>query len=103
MTSAHTINVNIACRNLELTDAIKNHAEKKFSHTLSKFAHQDLDVHLVLHVEKHRQIAEAQVHVTGHTFHSKEEGSDLYVAIDKVADILAAQLKKNKEKLVAHH
>ncbi len=103
MTNSYAVNVHIACRNIELTDGIKAHAEKKFSHTLSKFAHQDLEVHLVLHIEKNRQVAEAQMNVSGHTFHAKEEGGDMYVAIDNVADILAVQLKKNKEKQVSHH
>jgi putative sigma-54 modulation protein len=103
MTNNYDVTLNITCRHIELTPGIKDHAEKRFAKVLKKFAHQDLKVHLVLDVQKNRQIAEGEVHVTGHTFTAKEEGTDLYAAIDRVADLLGTQLKKNKEKLTDHH
>jgi putative sigma-54 modulation protein len=97
------VHVNITFRNLEATDALRTYTNEKLTHCLQKFIHQDTEAHVVLRVEKNRQIAEATLHVDGATINAKEEGDKLYSAIDALVDNLTQQLRKNKEKLTQHH
>ncbi|RIL11897.1 MAG: ribosome-associated translation inhibitor RaiA [Proteobacteria bacterium] len=99
----HVINVGLTFRNVEATDAIKSYATEKITHCLEKFVHQDTEAHVVLRVEKNRQIAEVTFHLNGAHFNGKEESADLYAAIDALVDSLGHQLRKHKEKLTSHH
>ncbi len=101
--NAKIVNVNITFRHTEATDALRAYASEKITHCLLKFIHHDTEAHLVLRVEKNRQIAEITVNVDGATINAKEEGDKLYTAIDTLIDTLAQQLRKNKEKLTNHH
>ncbi len=101
--SAKLINVSIAFLNIDATDAIKQYATDKVQHCVRKFAHQDTDAHIVLKVEKTRQIAEISMHLSGHDFIVKEESESLYASIDKHTDSLSQQLRKHKEKVTSHH
>ena len=101
--SARVININIAFLNVEATDAIKQYATDKVKHCVQKFAHQDTEAHIVLKVEKTRQIAEVSMHLSGHDFIVKEESDSLYASIVKLTDSLSQQLRKHKEKVTRHH
>jgi putative sigma-54 modulation protein len=101
--SARVINVSIAFLNLDATEALKQYATDKVKHCVQKFAHQDTEAHVVLKVEKTRQIAEVSMHLSGHDFVVKEETEDLYASIDKLTDSLSYQLRKHKEKVTSHH
>lgn len=101
--SARVININIAFLNVEATDAIKQYATDKVKNCVQKFAHQDTEAHVVLKVEKTRQIAEVSMHLSGHDFIVKEESDSLYASIDKLTDSLSQQLRKHKDKATRHH
>ena len=101
--SARVINVSIAFLNIESTDAIKQYATDKVKHCVQKFAHQDTEAHMVLKVEKTRQIAEISMHLSGADFIVKEESYSLYASIDKLTDSLSQQLRKHKDKVTSHH
>jgi putative sigma-54 modulation protein len=97
------VHVNIAFLNLDSTEAIKQYATDKVSNCVRKFAHQDTEAHVVLKVEKSRQIAELSMHLAGHDFFVKEESQNLYASIDMLTDALSNQLRKHKEKVTSHH
>lgn len=101
--SSKVINVSIAFLNVEATEAIKQYATDKVQHCVRKFAHQDTEAHIVLKVEKMRQIAEVSMHLSGADFIAKEESDSLYSSIDKLTDSLSQQLRKHKEKVTKHH
>lgn len=101
--NTHVINVNITFRNTDATDALKNYASDKIKNCLKKFVHHDTEAHVVLKVEKNRQIAEITCHADGADFIAKEESSDLYSSIDTLVDVLTQQLRKHKDKLTKHH
>lgn len=101
--SSKAVHVNIAFLNLEATDALKQYATDKVTHCVKKFAHHDTEAHLVLKVEKTRQIAELSMHLSGADFIVKEESENLYASIDMLADSLTTQLRKHKEKVTSHH
>jgi putative sigma-54 modulation protein len=101
--STKVINVSIAFLNIDATDAIKKYTTDKIRHCVQKFAHQDTDAHVVLKVEKTRQLAEVTMHLSGADFFVKEESENLYASIDMVVDSLTHQLRKHKEKITSHH
>ena len=101
--SSKAVHVIIAFLNIDSTDALKSYTTEKVSHCVKKFAHHDTEAHVVLKVEKTRQIAELSMHLSGHDFFVKEESEDLYASINMLTDSLTNQLRKHKEKVTSHH
>lgn len=95
------VNVNITFRNTDGTDPLKSYTTEKVTHCLQKFVHHSVDAHVVLTVEKNRQIAEITFNSNGSHFVAKEETGDLYTSIDAVTNSIASQLRKHKDKLVS--
>lgn len=93
--------ITITTRNLEITEPLRHYAEEKITR-LQKFVNQITSAHVVLSVEKHRQIAEVTLHVREHTIRGEESSADLYSAIDLVADKIERQILRYKEKIVEH-
>lgn len=100
---SRVINVTLAFLHTEPTEALKTYATDKVTHCLQKFVHRDTEAHVVLKVEKNRQIAEVSLNADGGHFSVKEESEDLYASIDKMVDSLAGQLRRHKERLTSHH
>ena len=97
------IKINITFRNTEATEALSSYADEKIRKCLTKFAQADTEAHVVLRVEKNRQIAEVTFNANGASISGSEESNDLYAAIDLLADSLTQQLRKHKEKLTDRH
>ena len=101
--SQSSLRIAITFKNTDSTEPLKSYASEKLHHCVQKFVHQDAEVHVVLSVEKLRQIAEASFHAFGLDFFAREESSDLYASIDALCDSLTQQLRKQKEKIKNHH
>lgn len=97
------ISVNITFKNTQATEPLRSYVDEKVRHCLQKFIHRETEAHVVLNVEKNRQIAEVNLHAEGADFHCKEESADLYSSIDMLTDSLAIQLRKHKERITSHH
>lgn len=97
------VNVSMTFKNIDATEPIKQYADNKIKNCLRKFAHADMEAHLVLAVERNRQIAEISIRFNGSKLQGKEESDDLYKSIDALVDSLTMQLRKHKEKLIKHH
>lgn len=97
------INLAITFRNTEGTDALRAYATEKITNCLRKFVHRDTEAHLVLRVEKNRQVADLTAHADGGSFQVSEESDSLYASIDLMVDSLTQQLRKHKEKLTNHY
>ena len=93
--------ITITARNLEITEPLRRYAEDKIAR-LQKFVNQITSAHVILSVEKHRQIAEVTLHVREHTIRGEESSTDLYSAIDLVADKIERQILRYKEKIIEH-
>jgi putative sigma-54 modulation protein len=57
---------------------------------------------VILSIEKTRQMAEANFHVSGQDIFADIEHEDMYAAIDGLVDKLDRQLLKYKEKIQSH-
>jgi putative sigma-54 modulation protein len=88
-------------RNLEITPAIRAYAEEKLSR-LTRYLENIVSMHVVLSVNKHRQITEVTLRVRDLTIRAEEESDDLYSSIDLVAEKLERQILRYKERIMAH-
>lgn len=90
-------------RNIEITEAIREHVEQKILKAVSHFKHltNEVDVHLSV-ARNHRiaanQSAEVTLFVDGAVVRAEESSESLYASIDLVADKISRQLRKFKEK-----
>ncbi|MDR2772663.1 MAG: ribosome-associated translation inhibitor RaiA [Elusimicrobiota bacterium] len=89
--------INITARHLKLTSAIDAYVRKKVLKASKFFDGDDVWAHIVLSVEKNRQITEISFHVGKVVFNAKEQSPDIYTSIDLSVDKLEKQLRKKKE------
>jgi putative sigma-54 modulation protein len=69
---------------------------------LNKYFDSIINSHVILTVEKYRQIVEITLKVSGLTLASKEESDNMYVSIDRAVAKLERQVKRYKQKLRNH-
>ncbi len=91
------MNINYKGKNIEVTPALKDHAEKKLGR-LERIMEIDKAT-VTLIVERGRQKVEVSMLVKGYLLRGEDHGQDVYAAIDTVVDKLEKQLVKYKEKL----
>ncbi len=96
------MNLTVTGHHVEVTPAIRDYVTDKIKKVTRHFDHV-IDVTVTLSVEKLIQKAEANVHVSGRDIFVQTEDSDLYAAIDGLADKLDRQVVKHKEKNGEHH
>ena len=91
-------------RNIEITDAIKTYVKEKFSKVAAHYDQvQGIDV--VLSVIKNpaasgKHVAEVSCKMSTGVVRCEEAGESMYESIDLLADKLARQVRKFKEKSV---
>ena len=95
--------LNVKGRNLQVTDGLFNHAEKRLSKLTERMPPWDdaTSVELELTVERGgagRQIAEVTVLTKGPVLRARDESSDMYAAIDGVARKLERQARRYRER-----
>ncbi len=93
--------INLTGHHVDITESLRNFVHEKFEKLERHFDHIN-NVHVVLSVEKLRQIAEAKVHVNGGELFANSEDEDMYAAIDALIDKLDRQVIKHKEKMIRH-
>ena len=91
------MNINFKGKNIEVTPALKEHAEKKLGR-LNRIMDVDT-ITVTMIIEKGRQKAEVSMMVKGYILRGEDSAQDMYAAIDSVVDKLEKQLVKYKEKL----
>jgi putative sigma-54 modulation protein len=93
--------INLTGHHVDITDSLRNFVHEKFQKLERHFDHIT-NVHVILSVEKLRQIAEAKVNVNGGELFANSESEDMYAAIDALIDKLDRQVIKHKEKMTRH-
>jgi putative sigma-54 modulation protein len=94
--------LSISGHHLDITEAIRDYVTEKFG-KLERHFDNITNVHVVLSVDKLRQKAEANVHLSGAELFAEADSENLYGAIDMLVDKLDRQVLKHKEKLVSRH
>jgi putative sigma-54 modulation protein len=90
-------------RNIEITDAIREYVHQKIEKAASHFLNttNEIDVHLSVARNPRidsKQTAEVTVYANGAVIRAEEGSENLYASIDLVADKIARQLRKYKER-----
>ncbi len=93
--------INITGHHLELTDALREYVTTKFE-KLERHFDNITNVQVTLSVDKQRQKAEADMHISGGEVFATSEHEDMYAAIDGLTDKLDRQIIKHKEKMKSH-
>jgi putative sigma-54 modulation protein len=83
--------------NIEITSPIRDYVSKKFK-KFKRHVDSITSIHVILNVDKLRQIAEAKLHIPGAEIYAQTESDDMYKAIDILVDKLVRQLEKRKGK-----
>jgi putative sigma-54 modulation protein len=95
--------IHVSGHQVVVTPALHDYVSGKFERIVRHFEHLH-DVAVTLSVEKLLHKAEATVRCAANkTIHADAHATDMYAAIDELADRLDRQVKKHKEKLTNHH
>ena len=94
--------INVSGHHVEITPSMRAYVEKRLERVKRHFD-QVIDVHFVMSVDKLVHKAEATLHVSGGNIHADAIDTNMYAAIDALADKLDRSVKKHKEKLHDHH
>src|SRR5258705_13989807 len=95
------MNLHLSGHHLEITPAMREYVINKLGRITRHFDHV-IDVNVILSVEKLQQKIEASVHLSGKDIHVESCDTDMYAAIDILADKLDRQIIKHKEKSFEH-
>jgi putative sigma-54 modulation protein len=91
-------------KNIDITDAIREYVHQKIEKAISHFDYLLTEVDVNLSVARNprinptKQSAEVTMYVNGSIVRAQESSENLYASIDLVADKIARQLRKYKEK-----
>jgi putative sigma-54 modulation protein len=94
-------------KNIEITDAIREYVHQKIEKAVNHFQNLTTEVDVHLSVARNprintKQAAEVTIYVSGSVIRAEESSDSLYASIDLVADKIARQLRKYKEKRQDH-
>lgn len=94
------MNYTIRGQRFEVTDALRDYAEKKLSR-LEKYFDPSItsEVNVTLSVTKGQHTVEVTIPISGMFLRAEERSEDMYASIDLVIDKLERQIRKHKTKL----
>lgn len=90
-------------KNIEITEAIREYVHQKIEKAVNHFQTLTTEVDVHLSVARNprinpKQTAEVTIYVNGAVVRAEESSENLYASIDLVANKIARQLRKYKEK-----
>lgn len=91
------MNVAVTARHFELSPEVRELAVRRVLR-IEKYGHALHDAHVVLDVEKYRQIAEVTVRGPHARFVASAETPDMSKSIDSACDKVETQIKKHVDK-----
>jgi putative sigma-54 modulation protein len=83
---------------MDSNDGMKEYAKQKLM-KIRKYMDSPGEAHVVLSVEKFRNIAEVTIKSEGVSINGEERSEDMYSAIDNVMDKIGRQIKKRRGKV----
>ncbi len=94
-------------KNIEITDAIHDYVHQKIEKAVSHYQGLTTEVDVHLSVARNprinpKQTAEVTIYANGTIIRAEESSENLYASIDLVANKIARQLRKYKEKRSNH-
>jgi len=95
------MNITVTGRHMEMTEALKAYIETGLKKIETHFD-KVLEADVVLDVEKHRHIAEVNLHANGVRIHGREVSGDMYASVDAVMAKLEKQIRKYRDRINRH-
>ncbi len=95
------MNLKITGHHVDVTDAIRDYVTSKLDRVIRHFDNVT-SINVILTVEKLKQKAEVTLHVRGKDIFVESDDTDMYAAIDSMADKLDRQVLKYKQKIQDH-
>ena len=92
------MNITIKGRNIEVTNALKDYVEKRFS-KLEKYFYKEMVGTVTLIVEKEEHRAEATIPLGRYILRAEESSKDMYTSIDAIVDKIERQVRKYKTRM----
>ena len=80
------------------SQAVNERTEKKLS-KLDRYFHTDVTAHVVMSLEKERNIFEVTISHAGMIYRAQGSETDMYKAMDTAIEALDRQIRKNKTRL----
>jgi putative sigma-54 modulation protein len=101
MINTSKLNVTVAFKGMDSSDAVREYAEKRAGKVLKHVQHLTT-CHYAFEVAKTDHVA--QLHVVSGDFEARAEAREenMYAAIDAVTDKIEQQSRKHKEKIKDH-
>jgi len=94
--------ITVTGRHMEVTESLRDFAHERVEHELADFP-RILHAHVILAIEKHRQMAEVVVQGPHHLrVEASDEATDMYAAITGAVDKTARQIERQMEKWQNH-
>lgn len=93
--------ISVTFRNTEGESWQKGYVEERMQ-KIKKYVDRAVEAHVVLSVEKFRNVAEINLAANGLNIYAKEEEKDMHLAIDNAIVKIERQLRKHKEKIRDH-
>jgi putative sigma-54 modulation protein len=93
--------ISVTFRNTEGEEWYKQYVDERMQ-KLKKYLDLPVEAHVVLSVEKFRNVTEINLLDNGLTVNAKEEAKEMPQAIDNAVEKIERQLKKHKEKIRVH-
>lgn len=92
--------INISGRHMNVTDDVRDWAEKKFG-KLEKYFRREAEADLTFSAQKHGNYVklEATIVHKGMVYRTETENHDPFSVIDKAVDVIDRQIRKHKKKL----
>jgi putative sigma-54 modulation protein len=87
-------------RHVEVSPAIRRHVEGHFKKLDHIFNGSALNTHVIIEVEKNRQIGEIVVNWREHTLTAKDTNADMYLALTRAMAKIEKQAVKLKKKII---
>jgi putative sigma-54 modulation protein len=87
-------------RHIEVTPAIRRHVEEQFKKLNHIFNGTEPRVHVILEVQKNRQIGELIVHWRDHTLTATDTNADMYMALSRAVGKIEKQALKLKKRTI---
>lgn len=93
--------ISFTFRHMDPNDGIREYAKQKLMR-MRRYLDNPVEAHVVLSVEKFRNIAEVTIKGEGISINGEEKSDDMYSAIDNVMDKVGRQIKKRRGKIRRH-
>lgn len=100
MSDTASVRIVVKGKNIDVTPALREYAEKRVN-KLSRFFQnrEDVQVDVVLSVERDMQIAEITYHLGGLFMRGESSSNDMYASIDEASDRISRQVRKYKDRI----